>query len=266
MKYLNTVILMVVMILPVTAGSDFFSQMGLTQDEAKDHILDSLFSGQMPYQIVTRAFLAAPVPMRIGWIRGVFTWAKTYTRTDSFLEEYQVRRKSSAPQGEEASGSFEDETARQQAEFRKQIEEMQKNLKQMPAEMRPQMEQAIKEMEAQFKELNDNPDTKAIMKQGYEEMKKQKDSELVQRQTDYEKKIPHQPRQLIVRHLRSFLDLVGSIDFSARTEHRDGYKKFINTQYESKPNEWKLLYRAGRETVDAARVEAEIWLAELVGK
>lgn len=36
-----------------------------------------------------------------------------------------------------------------------------------------------------------------------------------------------------------------------------------NESYESKPSEWKLCYRAGKEPVAAARVAVGAWLKEL---
>ena len=37
----------------------------------------------------------------------------------------------------------------------------------------------------------------------------------------------------------------------------------VNEAYEAKDNRWKLLYRAGKSAVDAARVAAEEWLKAL---
>jgi hypothetical protein len=38
---------------------------------------------------------------------------------------------------------------------------------------------------------------------------------------------------------------------------------FVNNDYERKPPEWKLCFRAGKEATAAARVFASDWLAEL---
>ncbi len=263
MKLTISLLLFILLHIPGPAQSDFFTPMGLSQDDARDHILDSVISGQAPYQLVTRAFLAAPVQTRMAWIRGIFVWARAYTRTEAFLGEYLTRREESAPGAEAKAVSFDEEMAGQQAEFRKQVEEMRKNITQMPAEMRPQMEQTIRDMEAQFKEQNENPQIREIMRQGHQEMQTQRQADYQQRLAEYERNYPRQPRQLIIRHLQSFLELSGRIDFAARTELRDGFQKFINPLYESSSKEWKLLYRAGRETVEAARAEAQIWLTEL---
>jgi hypothetical protein len=39
--------------------------------------------------------------------------------------------------------------------------------------------------------------------------------------------------------------------------------RFVNQAYERKDGNWKLCYRAGRETVAAVRSAAQAWLKEL---
>jgi hypothetical protein len=38
---------------------------------------------------------------------------------------------------------------------------------------------------------------------------------------------------------------------------------FENPEYEKKPREWKMCFRAGRETIETARVYASNWLKEI---
>jgi hypothetical protein len=84
-----------------------------------------------------------------------------------------------------------------------------------------------------------------------------------QQQAEFEKNFPPQPRQLIAKQLQRFLDLSASVDFSATLEFRQGRHRFVNPEYEAKPAEWKLIFRAGKETVDAVRLEVKNWLAEI---
>jgi hypothetical protein len=53
------------------------------------------------------------------------------------------------------------------------------------------------------------------------------------------------------------------VDYGAKLEPRDGMMRFVDPALERKPANWKLCYRAGRETVEAARAAATAWLAEL---
>jgi len=54
------------------------------------------------------------------------------------------------------------------------------------------------------------------------------------------------------------------VNFQAATfKSSDGSVKFSQTVYEEKPSNWKLCFRAGKETVAAARTAAKEWLDEL---
>lgn len=264
MRPVLTVLTLVwLIVVPCTAQEEGLSQMGLSPDEAGDLVLDSLFSATMPYQSLSRAFLAAPLATRMAWIREGFRWARAYTGSQSFLQEYQARRTQAAPGATEQTGSLDDELARQQREFSKQLEEMRQNLKQMPADLRPQLEQTIRDMEKQFKEQFENPEYRALMAQGHEMMKEERLKDMERQKKEFDKSHPKDPRTLIARQLKAFLRLSADVDFSAPTEMRDGLRKFKDPVHESKSREWKLLFRAGREAVAAAVVEAKAWLAKI---
>lgn len=267
MRLLKVLFLMVFLPLVLTAQRDLFSDMGSSQDEVRDQVMDALITGHFYNQSVFRAFLSAPLQTRLAWIKTVFTWARSYTRTQVFLDEYQTRRQENAPDSSaDSKGSYEQESAGQQAEFKKQIAEMKKNLNQLPSDMRKQMEQTIQEMEKQFKEQQENPEFQALMKQGHEIQKKEQAEDRLRRQADFERQFPVQPRQLIARQLQRFLELAESVDFKAELMMKDGRKRFVDPAYEAKPTEWKLFFRAGRETVEVAMAEARTWLVEISRK
>jgi mannosyltransferase OCH1-like enzyme len=61
------------------------------------------------------------------------------------------------------------------------------------------------------------------------------------------------PAPVIIRSLQNFLDVSKDIDYRAEVI-KDAHGKlfFSKTVYENKVAEWKLCYRAGKETVEAA--------------
>lgn len=77
---------------------------------------------------------------------------------------------------------------------------------------------------------------------------------------DNEKRYPTDPAQLVKQRLTDFLAISATVDFDAKLTTGNG---FVNPKYEAKSPEWKMCYRAGREVVQAARVEAQKWLEEL---
>ena len=63
---------------------------------------------------------------------------------------------------------------------------------------------------------------------------------------------------------RLYFEESDGVDYSARLKPGDNGKMvFADPSYEAKPGDWKLCYRAGRETMEAARSFARSWLADL---
>ena len=61
------------------------------------------------------------------------------------------------------------------------------------------------------------------------------------------------PREQLERRLQAFLDATADVDYAATTHANGSIKVFDDAHYEAKPVEWKMCYRADRETGDAAR-------------
>jgi hypothetical protein len=57
--------------------------------------------------------------------------------------------------------------------------------------------------------------------------------------------------------------VAGTVDFNAELVEKDRKKKFVNRAYEGKNYEWKMIFRAGKDVYDVAKVFAEQWLKEL---
>lgn len=264
MTFSLSLVLMISLFLPATAQDVMvFSQMGSSEDAAREAVLDAVVSGDVSFAPVSRVFLAAPLSTRIAWIREAFAWARGYTAGPEFQQEYQRRRLESMPVRRKAPGSFQEELQQQKKEFDKQIREMRGNLGRLPEEMRPEMEKAIQEMEKQFQEQYGNPETLAMMEQGYQELAVEEKEKDEKRLRQFESDFPRDPVEMIVSRLKTFLELADSVDFGARTEMRDGIRKFSDPNIEARPGKWKILFRAGKAAVDTARAEARAWLKEL---
>jgi hypothetical protein len=74
-----------------------------------------------------------------------------------------------------------------------------------------------------------------------------------------EDRYPSDPNKLIKKRLEEFLSVSESVDFDAKLNG----SMFVNPDYESKDDKWKMCYRAGREVIGAAREEAQKWVKEL---
>ncbi|MBL7698848.1 MAG: hypothetical protein JNK79_11840 [Chitinophagaceae bacterium] len=74
-----------------------------------------------------------------------------------------------------------------------------------------------------------------------------------------EDRYPADPNKLIKKRLEEFLEVSGSVDFDAKLSG----SMFVNPEYEQKDDKWKMCYRVGKETIAAAREEAQVWLKEI---
>jgi hypothetical protein len=80
---------------------------------------------------------------------------------------------------------------------------------------------------------------------------------------EYDSKFPADPRTLITKRLHDFLEMSKDVAFDAKLVSTGGTMRFADPRFESKSDQWKLCYRAGKEPVDAARAFATDWLRQL---
>ena len=71
------------------------------------------------------------------------------------------------------------------------------------------------------------------------------------------------PKVALRKALQHFLAATDGIDYAAAITVREGRRTFTNPAFESKPAEWKMAYRAGREASEEARNYVRVWIAEL---
>jgi hypothetical protein len=79
-------------------------------------------------------------------------------------------------------------------------------------------------------------------------------------QMAWQAQFPEDPQVLIARRLRELLDTCADVDFDAKLDSESGV--FVDAEHEDKSNDWKLCYRAGRESVTAGRAIATAWLGQ----
>jgi hypothetical protein len=79
----------------------------------------------------------------------------------------------------------------------------------------------------------------------------------------WEADYPADVRLFIKSRIQKYLAIATTVDFSATTHEKNGKKVFDKTDYQYKNNDWKMIYRAGKEVYDVTRPFAEKWLQEL---
>jgi seryl-tRNA synthetase len=74
---------------------------------------------------------------------------------------------------------------------------------------------------------------------------------------------PKDPKAAIKQALQTVLAATEGVDYAAALGQRESTRYFTNHAYESKPETWKMAFRAGREATEGARTFAKNWLTEL---
>jgi flagellar biosynthesis GTPase FlhF len=240
-------------------------QVGIPGNFVKECIWTSFSGGYLNYPSVDRLKKIA-AGERATVVREIAGFAKNYTRSEEFKQQYLQFRQGQKPERPAPPRTMAEQRRADKEEMQRQIRETQQNLKQMPAEHRPMIEQTIEMMKQQLKEIDkpDNPMYSPQMDEMNKQMYQAQLEEYTNQLAEWERDYPPSPNAMIKKWLTQFLEESRDVDYNAKlTEGPYGKMVFVNPTYESKSPHWKMCYRAGREVVLAGRAEAEQWLREL---
>ncbi len=204
---------------------------------------------------------------RVSAIQSIGKNIKEYLASKEFIEKYdQLRedRKPTPPEEPKYSVQLKEE---QRTNLKKAITETEKSKSQMAKDQQGMFDEIIKMYKQQLADLDDpnktmfKPEMDEYIKQNNQIQVDEYKNELSEWENEYPK---NNPNPLIKKWINTFLEKSSDINFDAKTVKGDnGIIKFADQQYESKDNNWKLYYRAGKESVNAARAFAQSWLSEL---
>jgi hypothetical protein len=200
-------------------------------------------------------------------VKTVGKYVKEYVSSEKFLKKYNAYRDMKKPNPPEKPKTMEEQKNEQRENIKHTIATMKETKKTMPAEQHGMFDETIKTLEEQLKEI-DNPDNpmfspeyEAIIMQSYD----QEMADYNRKVGEWEKEYPeNNPKWMVKKWLAKFLEVSADIDFNAKlAEAERGKKVFVKSEYERKPDVWKLCYRSGKESVNAGREFAQAWLNEL---
>jgi hypothetical protein len=192
---------------------------------------------------------------------------KAYLASKEFIEKYNQYRedkKPTAPDAPKYSTQLKDE---QRENLQKGIAEIEKNKTQVTKDQQAMFDDIIKGLKQHLKEMDDpknslyTPEMDSYIKQSHEMQMNEYAKSVAAWENMYPK---NNPNPMIKKWINAFLEKSDGINFDAKTtEIKGGIIKFIDQEYERKDRQWKLYFRAGKETVTAARTFAQDWLGEL---
>ena len=249
----------------VKLAFDFLQTLGINRENAENSVWNSFSGGYFskPYSEVYKTLSSQT---RIAMVKEIGAFAKAYTQSDDFKKKYKEYRESQKPSAPEKPKSMKETKEEYKAEIQKSISEMENNAVNYTGDIRKGLDEAISTMKEQLQQI-DNPDNpmfspeaEAMTQQTYELQTQDYQSKV----TEWGQKYPESADGMIRERLKYFLDVSSTVDFNAKvTKSEYGKYIFVNQDYENQTSEWKMIFRAGKESTDAARQVTQQWMGEL---
>jgi protein-tyrosine-phosphatase len=243
---------------------DLWLQLGMNKDQGMNGIKKSFLNGNLHYY-GARNIKNIATGNRVEVAKDLLTTAKEYINSDAFKKEYEQMRQNSKPQEPVT-------IVRTKEQIRKEeIAKAEKGIKDTEEAMKkstPELAESLKEVVTMYKQnLADYKDPNNQMIDYYyqsdvfnaEKAAKDYKDQLAKWSGNY----PEDYRQMIKARLQQFLKVAATVDFSAQLKESYGKQRFVNPAYESKPAEWKQIFRTGKDVTEFTKKFAAQWLAEL---
>jgi len=246
-------------------ADEFWDQLGMSRQSGDECIRESFLQGYI-YNYGAKSAKNIIAGNRAAVTRDLLTYTKQYISSDAFKKEYEKKRLAGKPWEPQKKVVRNREEIRKEMidETKKAIAELEKNMPSFTADVRKTMNEVLVTQKQQLKDYQDpNSQMIEIMAEG-EKMAFENEWKNYQLNLKkWEDENPVNPAVFIKRRLQQYLDIVNTVDFTAALKDASGKKKFVNDSYERKSNDWKKVFRAGREVNDVAKSFAAAWIKEL---
>ncbi|HEY6900994.1 MAG TPA: hypothetical protein VI233_10140 [Puia sp.] len=243
-----------------------WKQLGVTQQDGSDLIKQSFLDGWFHYSNSgVKNARALATGDRATVTADLLAYTKQYVSSPTFKAAYEKVRISYKPTEPKVSTKTKEQLRKEKIdEAQAGIQKTENSMKTMSADMQKTMKGIIDMYRQNIKEY-ENPNSKMIDMLYETEVghAKREHDDYVKYQKQWETNYPADCRAFIKLRLQSYLDIAKTVDFSATVSEKNGRKVFDNRVYQSKNNDWKMIYRAGKEVYDVAKPFAENWLKEL---
>lgn len=246
---------------------DVFKQLGCSPDVVNNTINWNFINGT--FQYFGKNLHDRPAAERIAIMNGLVSYARKYLTTSDFKAFYKRQRDMSKPKPipppEETAKII---RAREKERLERNLEAAEQSLQSTNPKLRNGAPMRIENIKKELAALDD-PNNK-IIKQKLDDLNARKayiQSENEKNLKKWEARYPENTQVLLKQRLQEILDITADVDYSAELVERPyrgkTFQYFSNPEYEKKPAEWKLAFRAGKPLTDAVRAAAQQWLKEL---
>ena len=264
MRVLRHGVLICLLAAPAAAGGDVLSQLGITLDAAKEAIGSVITAGIYNPGLPAQAFKLMPAAARAQAATAGVAWLKTYAASPEFTRQYRQVRETHKPDAPTYDLTPEQELQKADDDQKLQFEESKQALAALPAEQRKAVEEALKAA-ADVAAKQNTPDARKTRLAAIVADRAERAKEHEAAVARWKQQYPDDPKPVIARRLREFLQLSADVDFNAKLKTQNGVSVFEDPAYQAKPSQWKMCFRAGREATTAARAAVQQWLTERGG-
>ncbi|HLG38401.1 MAG TPA: hypothetical protein VI461_01995, partial [Chitinophagaceae bacterium] len=243
---------------------DVWKMLGVTKQDGSEKIKNSFMYGYLYYYGVKNVKNLATND-RAAIAKDLLTYTKDYISSAAFKKQYDDMRSSSKPVEPvlKPLRTIEQIQKEEIAKTEKSINDAEKNMKDMP-QYAKSIEPVLDVLKKNLKEYQ-NPKHQlfSAIAQGEKYQQENEVNNYQQRMKQWESSYPVSVNDFIATKLQKMLDATKDIDYNAELVEKWGKKRFVNPAYESKNQEWKQGFRAGKEVTDMSRSFARKWLNEL---
>lgn len=237
--------------------SDVFQLMGISKTEASILMKENLIYVSLSTPPVSKLKTVA-AGKRAALVQELGAYMKEYFKSKEVAAAYKEYRESLLPGKQDGI----DVKARIE-EIKRDIRNTEEDKKAAPADMKKMYEETIALLRKQLEVLQNPNHPDYAMYTGTVVLTPEQQEEINRQTKEFSKEYPEDVQQYLKLKLKTFLELTEDIDFNAKLVQRNGKWKFENPEYEAKDYNWKKCFRAGKETIEAARVFAQQWIKEI---
>lgn len=239
-------------------------QLKIVEREAKEYIFSDFTGGvlQFPYSEVAKNLA---VNKRAEVVKQLGDYIRKYTESKEFAQAYEAYKAEMAGYNPQKK-SKEQLLTEKIAELKEDMRTAEEDMKSASGDMKKLYEFTLKQLKENLAALENpsHPKHKMYLADLIEEHEEAYQEEMeMSGANDPQYAPPATPRDLVKLRLKEFLDLTADIDFNAKLVQSGKVKKFADPRLEAKSHEWKYCFRAGKETITAAREYARNWLNAL---
>lgn len=241
-----------------------WKQLGISQQDGNDKIRYSFLDGYLHTEGLRNARNIARGD-RAAATADLLAYTRQYLSGPAFKAAYDKLRRESKPT-EPTDNSRTNEQIRQDKidETKKLLANTENTIRTADGEMKKAM-QPILDMHKKNLAAWQDPNSKEIAQlyQAQVDLRKRELADYKKYTKEWEQRYPEDNKVFIRTRIQQYLALAATVDFTATTHESKGKQVFDKSEYQGRNNDWKMIYRAGKEVYEVTRSFAEKWLPEL---